>query len=85
MIKPTITHYKSGDKDVIRFVSGTTVLEEAVKTVAMSDCTGPRQTMRTRNCFVCNRRRNAAEKENFEKNYKSIISEVHKNEIEFIY
>ena len=31
MIKPTTMHYKSGEKDVIRFVSGTTVLEEAVK------------------------------------------------------
>ena len=31
MIKPTTSHYKAGDKDVIRFVSGTTVLEEAVK------------------------------------------------------
>jgi hypothetical protein len=31
MIKPTAAYYKSGDKNVIRFVSGTTVLEEAVK------------------------------------------------------
>jgi len=31
MNKPTITNYKSGNKDVIRFVSGTMVLEEAVK------------------------------------------------------
>jgi alpha-galactosidase len=31
MIKPTAAHYKSGDKDVIRFVTGTAVLEEAVK------------------------------------------------------
>ena len=31
MIKPTILHYRSGEQDVIRFVSGTTVLEEAVR------------------------------------------------------
>ena len=31
MKKPIAAHYKSGENDVIRFVSGTTVLEEAVK------------------------------------------------------
>ena len=30
-VKPTTSTYKSNDKDVIRFVTGTTVLEEAVK------------------------------------------------------
>ena len=31
MKKPTTSHYKTGDKNVMRFVSGTMVLEEAVK------------------------------------------------------
>ncbi|MCL1792973.1 MAG: alpha-galactosidase [Oscillospiraceae bacterium] len=31
MTKPTTMHYKSGDREVFRFVSGTTVLEEGVK------------------------------------------------------
>ena len=31
MIKPKITNYKSGDNEIIRFISGTTVLEEALK------------------------------------------------------